>query len=120
MASPLKPLKPSLKEKKRYLVFEVMSNTNLSYEKVEAEIWKSCLGFLGEWGMAKAGMQVLSDCWKQASQRGIIRVTHTHTQHIRSALLLVKSIGGESAVIRTLGMSGIIDKAKKQFLETTL
>ena len=109
----MKPLLPSLKEKKRYVVYEVEGNFNK--QEVFREIEKSCLGFLGELGYGKAGIMVLKDIWK--NNKGIVRVNNKYTEEVKMALGLIKTINNKKARVQSIGTSGIIDKAKQKFLE---
>ena len=117
MATKIKSLRPSLREKKRYMVFEILSRQPVSESEASDAIWKGCLGHIGELGMAKAGITILHDRWRQDPQQGIIRASHTQTSHIRSALSLVREAGGKQATFSTIGMSGILDKASKNFMD---
>ena len=68
----LKPVLPSLREKKRYLVFEVISKGKISNaDEVSDAIWRSSLQFIGQLGAAKAGLMVLNNKWSSELQRGI-------------------------------------------------
>jgi len=66
----LKPVLPSLREKKRYLAFEVISKEKINdASQVSSAIWNASLQLLGQLGTAKAGLMVLSNKWDQKLQR---------------------------------------------------
>ena len=46
----MKPLLPSLKERKRYLAFEVMADKAISFKVVAKAVWNGVLSFLGTKG----------------------------------------------------------------------
>ncbi len=76
-----KPFQPTLKEKKRYVVCEF----------VEEATTRDVSGYLfGMHGLAHMGLQTLEN----DAHHSILRVTHTHTDHILAALawMGVKSI----------------------------
>ncbi len=112
----IKQLRPSLREKKRYMAFEVLSRQPVTEAEVRDAIWNCCLVFLGEQGMSRAGMMVLHDKWRDDPQKGILRVAHTEIANIRSALSLIKKIGGKEAIVTTIGMSGMLNKAVSRFV----
>lgn len=116
MAQKLKALRPSLREKKRYMVFQVISGRPVTAQEASDAIMGACRQFLGELGMSRAGIIMLHDKWQQASQRGMMRISHKEVQNVRAALMLVRSIGSREAVITTKGMSGILRKAVQRFL----
>ena len=58
----LKPILPSLREKKRYIVFEAISNEKISnINSVSNAIFNCSQQFLGNLGVAKAGIMVLQN-----------------------------------------------------------
>ena len=113
----IKALLPSLREKKRYIAYEVFSKSRFNDT---AEINKSILNaskdFLGSPGMAKAGILPLSDQWNSSRQRGIIRVNHKHINELKASFVFVKSIGSENVVVRSVGASGVLKKAQQKYL----
>ena len=114
----LKPVLPSLREKKRYLVFEVISKEKINdVNLVSSAVWDCSLQFLGQLGTAKAGIMVLNNKWDAQSQRGIIKVGHRHVDALKSALLFADKIGNADTIFRSLGVSGILKKAENNYLK---
>ena len=112
----LKPILPSLREKKRYLVFEVISKEKINdINSVSNTIWNYSLQFLGQLGTAKAGLMVLDNKWNSELQRGIIKVSHKHVDALKSALMFADKIDGKNVIFRSLGVSGILNKAERKF-----
>lgn len=112
----IKPVRPSLREKKRYLVFEVLSENPINSENISSAIHKSCTNYLGEKGMAAAAPIVLENKWNGEKQRGVLKVSRKEVDNVRAALTLTTHIGNEQAIISTIGVSGIIKKAESTFL----
>lgn len=111
-----RPLLPSLREKKRYVVFEIISKKKIkSFNVVGEEIWKSCLRFLGEYGCANANIKVLSEKWDAKKQKGIIRINNKHVNELKLALMLIKKIEDEDVIVRVVGVSGILKKTRRFF-----
>jgi ribonuclease P/MRP protein subunit POP5 len=110
----IKPLLPSLREKKRYLVFEIISKNKI---KQASEVFKaiidSILSFAGQKGTAQAGIIILNDKYDKEKQKGIIRVNNKMTDVLKSALILIKEISGEPVAIKSIATSGILKKAEK-------
>ena len=114
MAKKIKPILPTLREKKRYLAFEILSKSKIKdFSSVSSAIWASSLSFLGELGAAKAGIWVLADKYNPEKQRGIIRVNHKHVDGLKASLALVRQIEGNDAIVRSITVSGILRKASK-------
>lgn len=106
----IKPILPSLREKKRYLGFEVLSKAKLGdFKAVSAEIMKSVSGFLGEQNLAKAGLHIFPDKYKEG--KGIIKVNNKYVDHLKASLALSK------LQIRSVAVSGMINKIEKRLAE---
>ena len=95
---------PSLKERNRYLVFEVKEKK----KDIKKDIWKGCLDFLGEFGCGEAGLWFLNDKWDEKKRKGILKVNNKYVEKVRFALSLNN--------IHTIGVSGTLKKAEKKFI----
>ena len=105
----MKPLSPTLKERNRYIVYEVKTKDKLDFKDVKEQILKSILKFLGELETAKSSALVLND-W--SDNKGIIKVSHKYVDKIRVALMLIKYINGKVVIIQTVRISGTLKKAR--------
>jgi len=110
----MKHLLPTLKEKNRYIVFEVISDKTVSKDDTFNNIKEVCYGFIGKLGMAEAGLVILN-FWKK--QRSIIKINYKSVDKIRAALALITKVDNQRVVVRSLGVSGILNKAEKKFME---
>jgi len=123
----IKRLIPSLREKKRYVAFEVLSAKELSYlsisidaKQIQHAIWDTALSFLGERHVSKAGLFMLPNLYQSKIQRGIIRVNHTGVDDLKAVLALVQQIQNQPVSIKTVGVSGILKKATARYLSHTV
>ena len=113
----MKPLLPSLRERKRYVVYEIISKEPVSSARnVSKAIIKSSLGFLGELGCSKAGIMILEDKYDQKKQRGLIKVNYKYVDKLKASLALVSDIENSRVVITTLGTSGTMKKAEGKYI----
>jgi ribonuclease P/MRP protein subunit POP5 len=108
------PLLPSLKEKKRYVAFEVVSKEKFNFNHVKKTVDEALFKYIGLLGTSKAGMQLLPE--KYQNNRGLIRINHKFTNHIKAAFTLIDKINNKKAVVRSLGTSGILKKAVNKYL----
>ncbi len=111
----LKPLLPALKEKKRYLSFEIISESMFPAEKVAHAVSESALELLGTLDAGKAGIIFLKD--KYHDNHGTIRVGHRYVDKVRTALMLIKKIDDTNAIFRTRIVSGTLKKATQKYDE---
>ena len=102
---------PSLKEKNRYLVFEMVSETKIKHNELKEAIINSILSFLGELETAKTGLKILPDYKKN---KGIIKITHLYADKIKTALILIKNINKKKVIIKTTSISGTLKKARQK------
>ena len=89
----LKPILPSSKEGKRYIMYESRENISDSYLK------DAIKSFIGELGFARAGIRLMSN--------NIIQVNSNYVDEVIYALALTKDI-------KTKRTSGMINKLKKE------
>jgi len=106
----LKPILPTLREKKRYVAFEVQGEVTRA--TIKQEIISTMKEFIGTLGMANAGLDFLPD-WKD--NRGIYRVNTKYTDHSKASLALIKTINNKKITVKSLGTSGIINKIRKKY-----
>jgi len=110
----LKPLMPSLREKKRYIAFEIKSKERLSFNEAKQAIEDKMKEFIGTLGMANAGPIFLND-WED--NKGIVRVNSKFVDHTKASLALIKEVNGKKVLFQSLGVSGVIDKLRKSYFK---
>ncbi|MFC1741476.1 Rpp14/Pop5 family protein [Nanoarchaeota archaeon] len=108
---------PCLRERKRYLAFEIISDKPIEDSMVvNTAIFGKALEFLGELGCAEAGMIFLDEKYNQEKQRGLIRVNNKSLDKLRATLALVEQIDNQKVIVRSVGASGILKKAEGKYL----
>lgn len=112
-------LPPTLKERERYIVFEIISDEAVEYRDFSKSVWFSALSLLGELGVAESQVRIIKNLYDSKTQRGVIRCRHDRTEHVRSSLALIKKIGNANAIIKVLGITGTIKSAKNKYLGYT-
>jgi len=105
---------PSLREKKRYVIFKIHSQERVSFFETNNAIWNSILNWLGEKETAKANPWIIKNLWDQRKQIGFIKCSHKYVDDIKTALSLIHQIGDEKVTIQTLIVSGTIKSGKKK------
>jgi RNase P/RNase MRP subunit POP5 len=106
----MKPLLPSLREKKRYVVFDIKTD-DFDKKKIENIIAETALKFMGEFGISKAGFMILSDSWN--GKKGIIKINSKYVDEIKMVLGLIKG----NIIVNTVGVSGTLKRSKQKFME---
>ncbi|HME87062.1 MAG TPA: Rpp14/Pop5 family protein [Candidatus Nanoarchaeia archaeon] len=111
----LKPLLPTLKEKKRYLSFEIITTRNLSADSVATAVSNSTLELLGTLEAGKAGIMFLKD--KFSNNTGVVKTNHKYVDKVRTALTLIPTVEKQHVIFRTRIVSGTLKKAQSKFSE---
>lgn len=101
-----------MKEKKRYLVYEIIAGQNKLFnaQEIKQELNRRMLQFMGELGYSKAGVIFVDE---PMHNQGIIRVNHKFVDPAKASLVLIESINNEKIVVRCRGVSGTIDGSKR-------
>ena len=110
----IKGLKPSLREKKRYIAFEVISKSKVSsLSRIQKAVTLSMISYKGAHGLAESGLMFVPERYNPNNQRGIARVNRKKVNDAIAAMTLTHDIDGAEVIMRTLGVSGMINKAGK-------
>jgi ribonuclease P/MRP protein subunit POP5 len=110
----LKIVKPTLREKERYMAFQIISEEDeeFTYSDLESAIWNTMLDFLGEEGMSKTSVWLLKDCWDQKNQIGILKCNNKSVQEVVASLGLIDRLGDNRITFKILKISGTIKSIK--------
>jgi RNase P/RNase MRP subunit POP5 len=107
----IKPLKPTLKEKKRYVVFELVGKP-MAFSDAKKAIEEGLHDYLGIKGMSEAGIIWFSKYYKD--NIGFIKISNRSLSDVKDGLLFVKKYG---LIVKVILVTGLIDKAKKKVID---
>lgn len=114
----IKPLKPSLRTKKRYLAFRILpQNSGFDAWQAKNAINDAITGFSGIIGLSKAGIVYLPDKYDTLRQQGIIKVDAKAVNDTKSGMLFACQINKKPCMFYTLGVSGMLGKCE-DYLKT--
>ena len=99
---------PSLRERKRYVLFQILGTNNLEFSDVSKAILSSARSFLGVKGLSKSAFFVMSKFWDSSSNTGVLRVNRGALDDARSVLLLTKEIKGNPCIVKSNFVSGTL------------
>lgn len=105
---------PSLRQRKRYLVFRVISDHPLDYPNVKDAIWRSMENWLGQNELAKALPRLIRNLWDGRAKRGFLQCTPRYVDQIKVALALIRQIGDQKVIFSVVRVSGTIKAAKEK------
>jgi RNase P/RNase MRP subunit POP5 len=105
---------PSMREKKRYIVFRLHSKESVVYQDAKNAILNSINNWLGDNDMARANIWIIKNLWNQKEQSGFIRCSHRLVDEIKVALGLVHQIGDQRVIIQTTRVAATIKSGKEK------
>lgn len=103
-------LLPSLKQKKRYIVFEIIGD-KFNVEEVKTAVEEALLLFLGQLGIAKTAPMFLKEKFKD--NKFLVKINHKFVDECKSALILIKKIKNKEVIVKSIVTSGTLKKASK-------
>jgi ribonuclease P/MRP protein subunit POP5 len=107
---------PTLRDKKRYLAFEVTSEQAVNRQQLFNEILDSSASLFGDKGISEINPKLMS----YDGKFGIIRCAREKTQETRASLACINNIRRIHISILVLGVSGTIKGATEKFIQPTL
>jgi ribonuclease P/MRP protein subunit POP5 len=108
----LKRLLPSLRAKKRYLAFELISEAPVSRNDLIKEVMFSASSLIGDVTASECDIKVLGF----EDSKGIAQCSHARVKETRASLATLTWVNGKRATVHILGTSGTIKRATEKFL----
>jgi ribonuclease P/MRP protein subunit POP5 len=108
----LRILLPTMRERERYIAFQIISEDSITYADVEQAIWNQLLDFYGEFGMSKTSMWLMKKLWDDKNRIGVIRCNNNSVTKIISGLGLITRLGDVRVTIKILAVSGTLKGLK--------
>lgn len=114
-------LQPSLKPKKRYVLFKITP------DPLDKKFWKrelidaieeQLIKCFGIFLFAKASPMIVKESFNEQTQEIIIKVSHKYTDELKVAMALIKEIKETPVTIESISTSGILKKLKAK-METS-
>ena len=104
----LKIVMPTIREKERYVAFQIISEERVSYGDFEAAAWGAMMEFFGEYGTSQASMWLIRNLYDEDRQFGVIRCNHRFVSDVLAALGLIERLGDTRVIVKILKVSGTI------------
>ncbi len=109
----MKRLPPSLRKKRRYLAFDVMSTGKIGRDDFISDLRLASQSLLGDVGASQCDLWLIDF----DGHRGILRCARDKTTLARAVLATINKVGRASVGARVLGISGTIKGATEKFIE---
>ena len=114
-------LLPSLRERRRYLRFELMGEREIDKRELMKEIWNSIYSLYGDVGASECKLWLI-ECHRVESRNdeesnlsvGVLRCAHTKVEEVRAALACIHTVNDARVGIRVIRTSGSIKGASRR------
>ncbi len=100
-----------MREKRRYILFEVISEVKVDKRRLQNAIWDSFYSLYGDTGASRSRLWLV--CYD--SGIGLLKCSHRMVEEVRAALACIHSINGMRVAIRVIRVSGTIRGALKGY-----
>ena len=107
----LKPVPSTIRGKKRYVLFELHSDSKLRGNDVNDSLWKVLLRLFGENGVGV--MKFWLVLWDEKKGKGIARCSDGKADWLKEGVLFLKDVKGTNVIPKTISTSGSISKLKE-------
>jgi len=104
----LKILLPTLREKERYIAFQIVSEEPVTYADLEVAVWNTMLDFYGEFGTSQTSMWLIKNLYDEQMQFGVVRCNNESVAAVLAALGLINRLGDIRVVVKVLKVSGTL------------
>jgi len=102
---------PSLRLKKRYIAFRMLSSGPVSKTNLKDALQASIRDWVGVKGLGESGFSLLR--WNERTGEGIIRCGHLWVDDIKLAMALLHQIGDEKVILASYRVSGTLKGLEK-------
>ena len=106
----MKPYPSTMREKRRYIVFEVMG-PKCSKKSLNKALWTAVFSGIGSFGAADSSFWLID--YDEALQKGILRAKNTKITEVKASIALLDKIDSNPAFIRFVKTTGTIKKARE-------
>lgn len=106
----LKPIPPTLRGKKRYVLFQLVAEKQFSELEVKKELFAKFKQLFGDFGIAKQKLWFIS--FNSQGNFGILRCSLEETENVKAGLLFLQSVNEVQVIPRIVSVSGSLKKLK--------
>jgi ribonuclease P/MRP protein subunit POP5 len=110
-----KPLLPTLRTKKRYVAYEVISQNDVPIQNTFASISNSFKECFGIFGLGNAGL-IDTKIYNNLSKKGLLKINHKYVDQLKASMALITNINDTKVIVHAIGISGILKKAKIKYM----
>ena len=96
--------------RKRYILFEVISDSKISENLIENAIKNAVKELFGVFGLSEANPKLLSEFSKENTY--VLQIDHRYVQKAKVAMAFIKEVNKKPIIFRTIKVYGTLKKIK--------
>jgi len=104
---------PSLRQRKRYMKFEITSERKLEYYEIRDAVTNSIVSWIGTKGTARSGFRLIKNLWEPQKSEGVLQCDPKFVDDIKVALALIRQIGDSKVIFIVTKVSGTIKSLRQ-------
>lgn len=109
----LKPLLPTLRQKKRFIKAKIHCHEKLTFKEISENMIDELIQFIGAIEFGKGGIWILRDKFDYENQTVVLKVNLKTKDKLLGALALINYLGKGKCRIETLRVSGTLKGLEK-------
>ncbi|MCA9459417.1 MAG: hypothetical protein KC589_04185 [Nanoarchaeota archaeon] len=110
----LKPLLPTLRQKKRFIKIKIESTKQFDFKTLSEKLSEEIIWYMGLIDFGIAGVWFLKDKFNLEKQELIIKVGTKHKEKLLASLYLIEKIDNTNIKIHTIKTSGTLKGLEKE------
>ena len=112
----LKPLLSTLRERKRYMVYNIIVKDGSGINHVDAvsAMTNSFGNIYGSFNLGKAGIISLPEYYDGETNTGILRINHQYVDKVKASNCFIKNIHNNDVIVRSIITTGVLRKAREK------
>lgn len=107
---------PTLREKKRYIAFKIISENTINRSELTEELFDSMYSLFGDKGVSEINPALMS----YDGGFGVLRCQKDRTSDTRAALACMNRVKGSCVSILVIGISGSVKGAMEKFIQQSI
>ncbi len=96
--------------RKRYILFEVISNSKIRSDLIENAILGAIKELFGEFGLSEAHPKLLKEFSK--GNKHVLQIDHGYVQKAKLSMAFIKEINKKPIIFKTIKVFGTLKKIK--------
>ena len=104
-----KPLLPTLRTKKRYVLYKAVSESPLRRSEIVDAIKESFKTNFGLFSLGKAGLMDVR-LYDNKKQIGILKINHVYVDHLNASMATIEKINNKRVILNTTPSSAVITR----------